>query len=174
MHNRRWTSGAEFLEGMEIVVDLQMFFPVTGFYQFPTVTSGFQILFWTQNPPLATAYRFESGHRHQKQRHPLGVLLFFNTAAGLEPIQMQQSGGLLPPGVSAGCSIVYSSPAAGTIAQNPWFSRGFGLFSAGQSKIETQHTGRSQRVRGNGVPTVTVHRGLCPKRQTTDHHRPAV
>ena len=27
---------------------------------------------------------------------------------------MQQSGGLLPPGVSAGCSIVYSSPVART------------------------------------------------------------
>ena len=54
-------------------------------------------------------------------------------AAGFEPMKMQQSGGLLPPGVSAGCSIVYSSPAAGTIAQNSWFSRGFGLFSAGQS-----------------------------------------
>ena len=142
---------------------------------------------------------------------------------GLEPIQTQQPGGLLPPGVSAGCSIVYSSPAAGTIAQNPWFSRGFWLFSfqfprpgekevltdlrrrflgdnrrsdpnilpqtgflhkffsvsfrlfsAGQSRIATQHTGRSQRVRGNGVPAVTVHRGLCQKRQTTDHHRPAV
>ena len=55
-----------------------------------------------------------------------------------------------------------------------FFSVSFRLFSAGQSKIETQHTGRSQRVRGNGVPTVTVHRGLCQKRQTTDHHRPAV
>ena len=55
-----------------------------------------------------------------------------------------------------------------------FFSVSFGLFSAGQSKIETQHTGRSQRVRGNGVPAVTVHRGLCPKRQTTYHHRPAV
>ena len=43
-----------------------------------------------------------------------------------------------------------------------------------QYKIETQHTGRSQRVKGNGVPTVTVHRGFCQKRQTTDHHRPAV
>ena len=93
---------------------------------------------------------------------------------GLEPIQIQQSGGLLPPGVSAGCSTVRSRPAAGTIAQNPWFSRGFWLFSAGQSRIEAQHTGRSQRVKGNGVPTVIVHRGLCQKRQTTDHHRPAV
>ena len=27
---------------------------------------------------------------------------------------MQQSGGLLPPGVSAGCSIMYSSPVART------------------------------------------------------------
>ena len=70
----------------------------------------------TQNPPLATAYRFESGHRHQKQRHPLGMPLFFNTMAGLEPIQMQQSGGLLPPGVSAGCSIVYSGPVTRTIS----------------------------------------------------------
>ena len=76
MHNRRWTSEAEFLGGMEIVVNLQMFFPVTGFYQFPTVTSGFQILFWTQNPPLATAYRFESGHRHQKREPRPGVLFF--------------------------------------------------------------------------------------------------
>ena len=110
------------MEGMEIVVDLQMFFPVTGFYQFPTVTSGFQILFWTQNPPLATAYRFESGHRHQKREPRPGVLFLVSRGDGLEPIQMQQSGGLLPPGVSAGCSIVYSSPAAGTIAQNPWLS----------------------------------------------------
>ena len=29
-------------------------------------------------------------------------------------MKMQQSGGLLPPGVSAGCSIVYSSPVART------------------------------------------------------------
>ena len=83
MHNWRWTSGAEFLEGMEIVVDLQMFFPVTGFYQFPTVTSGFQILFWTQNPPLATAYRFESGHRHQK-REPRPGVLFFGIQGGTD------------------------------------------------------------------------------------------
>ena len=158
-----------------------------------------------------------------KKRTPTGGSLFWYSGGdGLEPIQMQQSGGLLPPGVSAGCSIVRSRPAAGTIAQNPWFSGGLGfffpflpvwgerrpyrfaaalsgdnrrsdpnilpqtgflhkffsvsfrLFSAGQSKIETQHTGRSQRVRGNGVPAVTVHRAYRPKRQTTDHHRPAV
>lgn len=31
----------------------------------------------TQNPPLATAYRFESGHRHQEQRTcAAGPLLF--------------------------------------------------------------------------------------------------
>ena len=29
-------------------------------------------------------------------------------------MEMQQSGGLLPPGVSAGCSIMYSSPVART------------------------------------------------------------
>ena len=159
-----------------------------------------------------------------KKRTPTGGSLFWYSGGdGLEPIQMQQSGGLSPPGVSAGCSIVYSSPVTGTIAQNPWFSRGLGLFSfqfsrpgekevltdlrrrflgdnrrsdpnilpqtgflhkffsvsfrllsAGQSKIETQHTGRSQRVRSNGVPAVTVHRAHRPKRQTTDHHRPAV
>ena len=55
-----------------------------------------------------------------------------------------------------------------------FFSVSFRLFSAGQPRIEAQHTGRSQRVRGNGVPTVTVHRAHRPKRQTTDHHRPAV
>ena len=31
----------------------------------------------TQNPPLATAYRFESGHRHQEQRT---CALFFERA----------------------------------------------------------------------------------------------
>ena len=55
-----------------------------------------------------------------------------------------------------------------------FFAVSFRFLSAGQPRIEAQQTGRSQRVRGNGVPAVTVHRGLCPKRQTTDHHRPAV
>ena len=45
-------------------------------------------------------------------------------------------------------------PRAGFL--HKFFAVSFRLFSAGQSKIETQHTGRSQRVRGNGVPTVTV------------------
>ena len=157
MHNRRWISGAEFLEGMEIVADLQMFFPVTGFYQFPTVTSGFQILFWTQNPPLATAYRFESGHRHQKREPRSGVLFFGIQGDGFKPMEMQQSGGLLPPGVSAGCSIVRSSPAVGTIAQNPWFSRGFGLFSfqfsrPGEKEILTDLRRRFLGITGEAIP----------------------
>jgi len=28
----------------------------------------FHMLMWTQKPPLATAYRFESGHRHQSPK----------------------------------------------------------------------------------------------------------
>ena len=35
------------------------------------------VAYKTQNPPLATAYRFESGHRHQEQRTcAAGPLLF--------------------------------------------------------------------------------------------------
>ena len=40
-------------------------------------SSVFRVEQITQNPPLATAYRFESGHRHQEQRTcAAGSLLF--------------------------------------------------------------------------------------------------
>ena len=40
-------------------------------------SSVFRVEQITQNPPLATAYRFESGHRHQEQRTcAAGPLLF--------------------------------------------------------------------------------------------------
>ena len=45
----------------------------------------FQMSYKTQNPPLATAYRFESGHRHQKEALRTGVLLF-DMEDGREPI----------------------------------------------------------------------------------------
>ena len=38
----------------------------------------------------------------------------FSETSGLEPIEMQQSGGLLPSGVSAGCSLMSSSPISST------------------------------------------------------------
>ena len=151
-----------------------MFFPVTGFYQFPTVTSGFQILFWTQNPPLATAYRFESGHRHQKRepRPGFSFLVFRGGRTRTYPnatvrwtVATRRFRRVLHSALASGC---WHHCPKSLVFQGLW------AFSAGQSRIEAQHTGRSQRVRGNGVPAVTVHRGLCQKRQTTDHHRPAV
>ena len=150
-----------------------MFFSVTGFYQFPTVTSGFQILFWTQNPPLATAYRFESGCRNHCPKSLVfqGFLAFFFpvSSAWGERSPYRFAAALSGDNRRSNPNIL---PQTGFL--HKFFSVSFRFLSAGQSKIETQHTGRSQRVRGNGVPAVTVHRGLCQKRQTTDHHRPAV
>ena len=39
----------------------------------------------------------------------------FSETGGLEPIEMQQSSGLLPSGVSAGCSLMSSSPISSTV-----------------------------------------------------------
>ena len=50
---------------------------------------------WTQNPPVATPWRFEPDHRYQQSSDPVGVAVFLLRAQGLcipyniEPIQIQ-------------------------------------------------------------------------------------
>ena len=46
------------------------------FHLTPPNSADFPLDFHPQNPPLATAYRFESGHRHQKREPRPGVLFF--------------------------------------------------------------------------------------------------
>ena len=98
----------------------------------------------------------------KKENPDRGFSFLVSRGDGLEPIQMQQSGGLLPPGVSAGCSIVRSSPAAGTIAQNPWFSRVFWLFSfqfsrSGEKEVLTDLRRRFLGITGEAIPI------FCPR-----------
>ena len=65
------------------------------FCSFQPVSNGFQNRYRPQNPPLAIAQRFESGHRHQGKERGFCLSLFLYVGGGLELIQMQQSGGLL-------------------------------------------------------------------------------
>ena len=47
----------------------------------------FRMPFWTQNPPLATAYRFESGHRHHVGASFVSLApTFFKSQSALTPL----------------------------------------------------------------------------------------
>ena len=142
------------------------------FHLTPPNSADFPLGFHPQNPPLATAYRFESGHRHHRPKSLVfqGFWAFFQfSRPGEKEVLTDLRRRFLGDNRRSDPNIL---PQAGFL--HKFFAVSFRLFSAGQSKIEAQHTGRSQKGKGYGVPAVTVHRGLCQKRQTTDHHRPAV
>ena len=79
-----------------------------------------QIFSKTQNPPLATACRFESGHRHQKRStSPTGVWIFFgvddpNLGATVRRPPAGGCVGAQPPRAAA---LSAETPATGTTSE---------------------------------------------------------
>ena len=61
------------------------------FHLTPPNSANFPLGFHPQNPPPAMAYRFESGHRHQKQGYPHGVSLFLCPGQDSNPFECNGS-----------------------------------------------------------------------------------
>ena len=71
----------------------------------------FQMSYKTQNPPLATAYRFESGHRHQRRKHPKGVLFpLVSEVVDSNPINADARWASACRRLDGGNTIISSSP----------------------------------------------------------------
>ena len=127
------------------------------FHLTPPNSADFPLGFHPQNPPLATAYRFESGHRHQK-REPRPGVLFFGIQGGRTRTYPNATvrWTVAPRRFHRGFHSALESGCRNHCPKSLVF-RGFGLFSfqfsrSGEKEILTDLRRRFLGITGEAIP----------------------